>query len=138
MANSPASCESLLRPHLLSKSPFSALPDLLCHSPKNSSGSASPFLHIIGNCLTYNVICFFIMFCCCCSVAHRVRLSATLWTAAHQASLSFTISRSLLTLISIESMMPPNHLILCHCLLLLPSIFPSIRVFSNKVVLYIR
>ena len=58
-----------------------------------------------------------------------VRLFATPWTAAHQASLSFTISQSLLKLISIESVMPPNHLILCCSLLLWPSIFPSIRSF---------
>ena len=56
--------------------------------------------------------------------------SATPWTVAHEASLSFTISQSLLTPMSIESVMPSNHLILCHHLLLLPSIFPSIRVFS--------
>ena len=62
----------------------------------------------------------------------------TLWTAACQASLSFTISRSLLKLTSIESVMPSNHLILCHPLLLLPSIFSSIRVFSNESVLRIR
>ena len=54
------------------------------------------------------------------------------WTAAHQASRSFTISRSLLKLMSIESVMPSNHLILCRPLLLLPSIFPSHRVFSNE------
>ena len=65
----------------------------------------------------------------------HVRLSETPQTAAHQASQSFTISRSLLKLMSIESMMPSNHLILCHPLLLLPSIFPSIRVFSNELVL---
>ena len=64
--------------------------------------------------------------------------SATPWTAAHQASLSITISRSLLKLMSIESVMPPNHLILCHPLLFPPSIFPSIRVFSNQSVLCIR
>ena len=58
--------------------------------------------------------------------------SATPWTAAHQASLPFTISRSLLKLMSIESVMPSNHLILCRPLLLLPPIFPSIRVFSNE------
>ena len=58
--------------------------------------------------------------------------------SAHQASLSITISRSLLKLMSIESVMPSNHLILCHPLLLLPSIFPSIRVFSNESVLPIR
>ena len=62
----------------------------------------------------------------------------TPWTVAHQASLSITNSRSLLTLMSIESVMPANHLILCHSLLLLPSIFPSIRVFSNDSVLHIR
>ena len=62
----------------------------------------------------------------------------TPWTAACQASLSFTISRSLLKLMSIESVMPSNHLILCHTLLLLPSIFPSIRVFSNESSLHIR
>ena len=63
---------------------------------------------------------------------------ATPWTAAHQASLSITNSQSLLKLMSIESVMPSNHLILCHPLLLLPSIFPSIRVFSNKSALRIR
>ena len=60
------------------------------------------------------------------------------WTAALQASLSFTISQSLLKLMSIESVMPSNHLILCHPLLLLPSIFPSIRVFSSESALCIR
>ena len=61
-----------------------------------------------------------------------VRLFETLWTAAYQASLSITNSRSLLKLMSIESVMPSNHLILCHPLLLPPSIFPSIRVSSNE------
>ena len=61
----------------------------------------------------------------------RVRLFATLWTAAHQASLSITKSRSLLKLMSIESVMPSNYLMLCRPLLLLPSIFPSIRVFFH-------
>ena len=60
------------------------------------------------------------------------------WTAAHQASLSITNFQSLLKLTSIESVMPSNHLILCHLLLLSPSIFPSIRVFSNESVLHIR
>ena len=64
--------------------------------------------------------------------------SATQWTVAHQASLSITKSQSLLKLMSIESVMPSNHLILCHPLLLPPSIFPSIRVFSNESVLHIR
>ena len=72
------------------------------------------------------------------SVLSRVQLFATLWTAAHQASLSITKSRTLLKLISIESVMSSSHLILCHALLLLPSIFPSIRVFSNESVLRIR
>ena len=67
-----------------------------------------------------------------------VRLFVTSWTAACQASLSFTISRSLLKLISIESVMPSNYFILCPPLLLLPSIFPSIRVFSNELTLCIR
>ena len=67
----------------------------------------------------------------------RVQLFATPWTAARQASLSFTISQSLIKLMSIESVMPFNHLILCCPLLLLPSIFPSIRVFSNKSTLHI-
>ena len=68
----------------------------------------------------------------------RVLLFATPWTAAHQASLSLTNSQSLLKLMSIESVMPSTHLILCHPLLLLPSIFPSIRVFSDLSVLHIR
>ena len=71
------------------------------------------------------------------SLSH-VQLIATPWTAAHQASLSFTISRSLLRLMTIELVMSSNHLILCHSLLLLPSIFPSIRVFSSKLVIHIR
>ena len=63
---------------------------------------------------------------------------ATPWTTAYQVSLSFTVSQSLLKLMSIESMMPSNHLILCFPLLLLPSIFPSIRVFSNESIHCIR
>ena len=68
----------------------------------------------------------------------RVGLFATPWTAARQASLSIANSWSLLKLISIESVMPSNHLILCRLLLLLPSIFPSIRIFSNESALQIR
>ena len=68
----------------------------------------------------------------------RVRLFTAPWTAACQASLSVTNSWSLLTLISTELMMPPNYLILCRPLLLLPSIFPSIKVFSSESVLHIR
>ena len=62
----------------------------------------------------------------------------TPWTAAHQASMSITNSWSLLKLMSIESVMPSNHLIVCHVLLLPPSIFPSIRVFSKESVFHIR
>ena len=65
-------------------------------------------------------------------------LTATPWTASHQASLSITNSQSLLKLISIETVMPSNHLILCRPLLLLPSIPPSIRVFSSESALRIR
>ena len=65
------------------------------------------------------------------SLSH-VQLFVTSWTAARQAFLSFTISQRLLKLMSIESVMPSNHLILCHPLPCLPSIFPSIRVFSNE------
>ena len=68
----------------------------------------------------------------------RVWLFSSPWTTAHQASLSFTISRSLLKLMSIESMIPSNHLILCCPLILLSSICPSIRVFSNESALPIR
>ena len=75
------------------------------------------------------------------SVSSVARLCPTLcdpWTAACQASLSITNSRSLLTLMSIELVMPFNHLIFSRPLLLLPSIFPSIKVFSNELVLHIR
>ena len=69
---------------------------------------------------------------CCCSVS-CVQLFVTPWTATHQASLSFTISQSLFKFMSIESVMPSNHLTLCHPLLLLPSFFPRIRVFFNEL-----
>ena len=69
---------------------------------------------------------------------NRVSLLATPWTAERQASLSITNSQSLLKLMSIESVMPSHHFILCHPLLLPPSIFPSIRVFSNEPVLHVR
>ena len=72
------------------------------------------------------------------SVISRVRLFANPWTTARQASLSITNSQSLLKLMSIELVMPSNHLILYHPLLLLPSIFPSIRVFSNESALHSR
>ena len=73
----------------------------------------------------------------CCSVA-KLCPTLTAWTAAHQASLSFTISRSLFKLISIELVMLSNHLVLCRPLLLLPLIVPSIRVFPNESALCIR
>ena len=68
----------------------------------------------------------------------HVQLFATPWTTSHQASLPFTISQSLLKLMSIELVMPSNHLILCHLILLLPLIFPSISVSSNEVAPYFR
>ena len=69
---------------------------------------------------------------------NHVWLFATPWTAAHQASLSITSSQSLPKLMSIESVMPSNHFILCYPLLLPPSVFPSIKVFSSELVLHIR
>ena len=83
------------------------------------------------------LISFFYMFSSVQLLSH-VQLFATPWTAAHQASLSITNSQSLLKLMSIELVIPSNHLILCRPLLLPPSIFPSIRVFSNESVLCIR
>ena len=71
------------------------------------------------------------------SLSH-IQLFVTPWTAAHQASLSITNSQSLLKLMRIESVMPSNHLILCCPFLLLPSVFPSIRIFSSESVLRIR
>ena len=82
----------------------------------------------------YFVNCCALQLCYCSVVSDSV----TPWTAARQASLSFTIFLSLLKLMSIELVMPSNHLILCHPLLLLPSLFPSIRVFSNELALHIR
>ena len=78
------------------------------------------------------------MFYCSVQSLSRVRLFATPWTMAHQASLSITNSQSSPRLTSIESVMPSSHLILCHPLLLLPSIFRSIRVFSKESVLHVR
>ena len=91
---------------------------------------------ILANNLSRTGFClsWYFRFKVCLSVQllSRVRLFVTAWTAACQASLSITNSRSLPKLMSIESVMPFNHLILCHPLLLLPSVFPSIRIFSNK------
>ena len=85
----------------------------------------------------------YIVVLCCKSISSvqslsRIQLFVTPWTTACQASLSVTNSWSLLKLMSIQSVMPSNHLILCRPLLLLPSIFPSIRVFSNELLLRIR
>ena len=76
--------------------------------------------------------------CCCCLVTKSCLTFATPWTLARQAPLSFTVSRSLLKLMFTESVMPSNYLFLSCPLLLLPSIFPSIRVFSSESVLHIR
>ena len=92
----------------------------------------------IGLCLSnkhYHLVCY--QFSSVQSLS-CVQLFVTPWTAACQASLSITNSWSLLKLMSIESVMPSNHLIPCCSLLLLPSIFPSIRIFSNESVLWIR
>ena len=97
--------------------------------------AAPPYLifNYIINRLYYTILCIVIVQSLRC-----VQLFATPWTAAHQISLSFTISQSLLKFMSVESVIPSNHLILCHPLLLLPLIFSSIRVFSNEPALSIR
>ena len=85
-----------------------------------------------------NLGCLFQIIIVVVQLLNRVQLFVTLWTTAHQASLSFTIFKSLLKLISTESMMLLDHLMLCHPLLLLSSVFLSIRVFSNESALCIR
>ena len=92
-----------------------------------------PFLKSLLNLLQY-CFCFVVVV----QSLNHVPLFATSWTAAGQASPSFTISWSLLKLMSIESVKPSNHLVLCHPLLPLPSVFPSIRVFSSELSLRIR
>ena len=90
--------------------------------------------------IPYQLLCckyFLPFFCCYCSLS-RILLFVTPWTTAHQASQFFTISQSLLKFMSINLMMPSNHLIFCRPLFFLPSIFPSIRVFSNELALRIR
>ena len=91
--------------------------------------------------LFYFFNCWLIFHCigsCCCSFAQLCLTFKAPWTAECQASLSFTISWSLFKLMSIDSVMLPNHLILSHPLLFLPTIFPSIRIFSNELALCIR
>ena len=86
----------------------------------------------------YLYVSFFFSMSSSVQLLSRVRLFSTPWTAAHQASLSITNSQSLLKLMSTEPVMPSNPVFLCPPLLLLPSIFPSIRVFSNESALLIR
>ena len=84
-----------------------------------------------------NILLLFLQFSSVQTISH-VQLFGTPWTAAHQATLSFTISQSFLKLMSIELVMPSNHLVLHHPLLFLPSIFPSTSVFPNELTLQIR
>ena len=100
------------------------------------SNTGFPKSHLQSSCVELTVH-FLIQFSSVQLLSH-VQLFAIPWTAACQASLSITNSGSWLKLISIEMVMPSNHPILCHPLLLLPSIFPSIRVFSNESTLHIR
>ena len=100
-------------------------------APQSESNKSSAISSLYGPTLTtIHVVVFQ-------SLSH-VQLFATPWTVAYQASLSFTVSQSLLRFMSIELVMPSNHLILSHPLLLLPSIFPSIRVFSSELAFPIR
>ena len=107
----------------------------MCYSPRGYKQTRQQWNNIVSLC---HWVQTFQKYTCCCSVTQSCQLFATSWTATHQASLSFTISWSLLKLMSIESVMPSNNLILCHPLLLLPSIFPIIKVFSNDSTLHIR
>ena len=103
-----------------------------------ASPSLTPY-HNISKWKPEAAIHFFkVLFFSSLNLLNHIQLLATPWTAAHQASLSITNSRSLLKLKPIESVMPSNHLILYRPLLLLPSIFPSIRIFSNESALRIR
>ena len=94
--------------------------------------------HLFRSLFSFNNVLKFLRAFSSVQLLSHVQLFVTPGTAPHQASLSFTNSRSLLKLMSIDSVMPSNHLILCHPLLLPHSIFPSIRVFSNESVLRIR
>ena len=113
-------------PHLLSWYPY--ICSLVCVSVSALQISLSTIFPISHTCVQFISVQFLI----------RIRLFATPWTAACQASLSITNSRSSPKLISIESVLPSSHLILCHPLLFLPSIPPSIRVFSNESTLHMR
>ena len=130
----PMSIESVMPSnHLILCRPLLLLPSIFPSIRVFSNGSA---LHIRWP--KYWSFIFNIRCLCCCLVPQSCPTLLTPWTTARQTSLSFTISWSLLKFISTESVMPSNHLILGHTLLLPPSIFPSIRVFSNKSVLRIR
>ena len=104
-------------------------------STENGRGKETPQLPHLASCVS---ICNLGSLVAVVQSLSRVWLSVTPWTAGHQASLFITMSQSLLKLMSVESVIPSHHLILCRPLLLLPSIFPSIRVFSNQSVLHIR
>ena len=99
------------------------------------SWSGSPYMIYRASCRDLRMVLYS---SCYCSVSKGIQYLVTTWTAGHQASLPNTISLHSLKLISIESVMPFNHFILCCPLLLLPSIFPSIRIFSNESALCIR
>ena len=107
------------------------LPEMMSGKVEKGPADQAVLIHFAWNDLFKNNL--LLLFSC--SVMSD---SETLWTAKRQASLSFTISWSLLKLMSIESLIPSNHLILCRPLLLLPCIFPSIRVFSSELALHIR
>ena len=109
---------------------LSVHPSLYFYHPSICLSMSVIYLSIYPICLSSYVVAF--------QPLSRVRLFATPWTIAYQASLSFTNSQRVFKLMSIESVMPSNHLNLYHPLLLLPSIFPSIRVFSKESVLPIR
>ena len=102
-----------------------------CLTLCNPMDSRTPFKIFLFLC---SVFCSFIKNFSSVQLLSHVQLFATPWTAAHQASLSITNAQSLLRLMSIKSVMPSNHLILCHPLLLPPTIFPSICIFSNESV----
>ena len=103
--------------------------NLLCGFPSHFNRSSSS-LRSLAFCKMVSIQSILLL--------NHVQLFSTLWAVAHQASLSITNSRSLLKVMSIELVMPSNHLILCHPLLLLPSIFSSIKVFSSESTLRIR
>ena len=107
-------------------------------NPITFIGVCVPVCVCVRVCVCVCVYSHFFCSRCCCSVTQSVYLFAMPWTAALQAPLSSSVSWSLVKFMSIESVMLSNHLILCHPLLLLPSIFPSIGIFSNELVLYLR